>query len=205
MVNHLSLDFSSPEFCSDDLHRQRVSLSLFEATGTYQIEDSERDNKRLLTLGETEGVHHQNKTYSKEVKCHRRQPLPGQSDSSHGVDPKQRSVSEVVREVRHPGDRLICDLLESQVTKFVSPVTDPLAYAVDAMSVPWTGIYGYVFPSVSHDSPGPPENQDRQSLSPPYLSPQVVQILDFHSPVPAGVGPPSTPPAQFPPTTDPTR
>ena len=86
-----------------------------------------------------------------------------------------------------------------KLTRFVSPVPDPLAYAVDSMSVPWTGMHGYA----SHDSPCTPKNLDRQSPSPPYLSPQVVQILDFPSPVHAGVGPPSTPPAQFPSTTDP--
>jgi hypothetical protein len=32
------------------------------------------------------------------------------------------------------------------VTTFVSPVPDPRAYAVDAMSLSWEGLFAYAFP-----------------------------------------------------------
>ena len=52
-----------------------------------------------------------------------------------------------------------------RLVRFVSPVPDPLAYAVDAISVPWkTGIYGYAFSPISHDSPGTPKIRTDRAL-----------------------------------------
>ena len=129
-------------------------------------------------------------------------PFPGQSDSPHGVDPEQRSVSEFVLKVRHTRDRLFRDPLESQVAQVRLSSPRPSGVRCRRHVGSLDRNLRVRLPSVFHDSPGPTKNQDRPILSPPYLSPQVVQILDFHSPVPAGVGPSSTPPAPFPPATD---
>jgi hypothetical protein len=38
------------------------------------------------------------------------------------------------------------DCLNFKVTTFVSPVTDPRTYAVDAMGLSWEGMFAYAFP-----------------------------------------------------------
>ena len=46
----------------------------------------------------------------------------------------------------NPKIDLFTTRLNRRLVRFVSPVPDPLAYAVDAIPVPWkTGIYGYAF------------------------------------------------------------
>ena len=39
--------------------------------------------------------------------------------------------------------------LNHKLNTFVSPVPDPLAYAVDAMSISWKGMFAYAFPPFS--------------------------------------------------------
>jgi hypothetical protein len=39
------------------------------------------------------------------------------------------------------------------VTTFVSPVTDPRTYAVDAMGLSWEGMFAYAFPSFRYLAP----------------------------------------------------
>jgi hypothetical protein len=41
---------------------------------------------------------------------------------------------------------LFATSLNFKVTTFVSPVPDPRAYAVDAMSLSWEGMFAYAFP-----------------------------------------------------------
>jgi hypothetical protein len=41
---------------------------------------------------------------------------------------------------------LFATSLNRKLDTFVSPVPDPLAYAVDAMSISWKGIFAYAFP-----------------------------------------------------------
>jgi hypothetical protein len=36
--------------------------------------------------------------------------------------------------------------LNHKLDTFVSPVPDPLTYAVDAMSISWKGMFAYAFP-----------------------------------------------------------
>jgi hypothetical protein len=36
--------------------------------------------------------------------------------------------------------------LNRNLDTFVSPVPDPLAYAVDAMAISWKGMFAYAFP-----------------------------------------------------------
>ena len=47
---------------------------------------------------------------------------------------------------RHHMD-LFATSLNHKLYTFVSPVPDPLAYAVDAMSISWKGMFAYAFPS----------------------------------------------------------
>jgi hypothetical protein len=41
---------------------------------------------------------------------------------------------------------LFATRFNNKVTTFVSPVPDPLAWAVDAMTTPWTGMWAYAYP-----------------------------------------------------------
>lgn len=42
--------------------------------------------------------------------------------------------------------RSVCDKSQLQTPSVVSPVPDPKAYVVDAMSFPWKGMFAYAFP-----------------------------------------------------------
>jgi hypothetical protein len=46
----------------------------------------------------------------------------------------------------NPNIDLFATSLNCKVTTFVSPVPDPRAYAVDAMSLSWEGMFAYAFP-----------------------------------------------------------
>jgi hypothetical protein len=54
--------------------------------------------------------------------------------------------NETVQEGGSPHVDLFATSLNYKLQVFVSPVIDPKAYAVDAMSFPWEGMFAYAFP-----------------------------------------------------------
>ena len=51
-----------------------------------------------------------------------------------------------MQQVAPASNRPICHEVQQQVALFVSPVPDPLATAVDALSLPWEDLDAYAFP-----------------------------------------------------------
>ena len=58
----------------------------------------------------------------------------------------QAVFQSIVLHWGNPNIDLFATSLNFKVTTFVSPVPDPRAYAVDAMSLSWEGMFDYVFP-----------------------------------------------------------
>jgi hypothetical protein len=58
----------------------------------------------------------------------------------------QAVFQSIVLHWGNPNIDLFATSLNFKVTTFVSPVPDPRAYAVDAMSLSWEGMFAYAFP-----------------------------------------------------------
>ena len=59
---------------------------------------------------------------------------------------QQPVFQSIVLHWRNPKIDLFATSLNFKVTTFVSPVPDPRAYAVNAMSLSWEGMFAYAFP-----------------------------------------------------------
>ena len=51
-----------------------------------------------------------------------------------------------MQQVAPASDRPVCNQVQQQTGQFVSPVPDPLAWAVDALSLSWEDLDPYAFP-----------------------------------------------------------
>jgi hypothetical protein len=65
----------------------------------------------------------------------------------------QAVFQSIVLHWGNPNIDLFATSLNFKVTTFVSPVPDPRAYAVDAMSLSWEGMFAYAFPSFRFFTP----------------------------------------------------
>jgi hypothetical protein len=65
----------------------------------------------------------------------------------------QAVFQSIVLHWRNPNIDLFATSLNFKVTTFVSPVTDPRTYAVDAMGLSWEGMFAYAFPSFRYLAP----------------------------------------------------
>ena len=74
-----------------------------------------------------------------------RQAIPIRPDHSNRVVPPSRGFPSYMQQVAPASDRPVCHEVQQQVV-FVSPVPDPLATAVDALSLPWEDLDTYAFP-----------------------------------------------------------
>ena len=57
-----------------------------------------------------------------------------------------RVFNAICHQWGRPQVDLFATRYNAQLTTFVSPVPDPLAYAVDAMVTPWAGMWAYAYP-----------------------------------------------------------
>ena len=74
-----------------------------------------------------------------------RQAIPVKPDHSDRVVSPSRGFSNYMQQVEQASSRPICHQVQQQVNS-VSPVLDPLATAVDALSLSWEDLDAYAFP-----------------------------------------------------------
>ena len=74
-----------------------------------------------------------------------RQAIQTWPDHSNRVVPSPRSVSSYMLPVALAPSGLVCHQIQ-QLPQFVSPVPDPQAWAVDALSLSWENLDPYAFP-----------------------------------------------------------
>ena len=87
--------------------------------------------------------------YSGPPQCHCGQIVPTRLGDTNGVVPPAGSLRPDLQEMAQAGSRSICDQVQSQTSQVCGPVLDPLAWKVDALSVPWQNLDAYAFPPVA--------------------------------------------------------
>ena len=87
--------------------------------------------------------HSSGQTHSRRSECSGRPAVQNEQNSAHGMDPSPVSV-QVTWDT--PNMDLFATRLNNRLPVFVSPMADPLAVDVDAMSMSWKGMYAYAFP-----------------------------------------------------------
>ena len=75
-------------------------------------------------------------THSRPAECGRRQAIQARPDHPNRVVSPSGGLPSNMQQVAPASNRPICHEVQQQVA-FVSPVPDPLATAVDALSLPW--------------------------------------------------------------------
>ena len=91
-------------------------------------------------------------THSRPAECGSRQAILARPDHSNRVVSPPRGLPNNMQMVAPTPDRPICydkSLFNNKMAQFVSPVPDPLAWAVDALSLPWEDLDPYAFPLVA--------------------------------------------------------
>ena len=83
--------------------------------------------------------------HPRPTKCSRRQAFQTGSNHSNGMVPSPRNLPGPMQEMAPSTDRSVRYQIQ-QLPQFVSPVPDPLAIAVDALSLSWENLDAYAFP-----------------------------------------------------------
>ena len=91
--------------------------------------------------------HSSGQTLSRRSDCSGRPALQDEQNSAHGMDPPPVSVQCTMHHMEHTQSGLVATRLNNRLPVFVSPMADPIAVDIDAMSMAWKGMYAYVFPS----------------------------------------------------------
>ena len=88
----------------------------------------------------------QSLTYSRLTECDSRQAIQARPDHSNGMVSPSRGLPVNTQQVVPAPNRPICPRFNNKLPLFVSPVLDPLASAVDALSLPWEDLDANAFP-----------------------------------------------------------
>ena len=72
--------------------------------------------------------------------------IPTRPDHLNRVVSPSRGLPSYMQQVAPASNRPICHEVQQQVASLVSPVPDPLATAVDSLSLPWKDLDAYAFP-----------------------------------------------------------
>ena len=91
----------------------------------------------------------QSPTHSRPVECGSRQAIQARPDHLNRVVSSSRGLSVNMQLVHQTQIDLFAKRFNSKLTQLVSPVLDPLALAVDALSLPWEDLDPYAFPPVA--------------------------------------------------------
>ena len=88
----------------------------------------------------------QSPTYSRPAECGSRQTIQARPDHPNRVVPPSRGLPNNMQQVHWSQIDLFTTRFNNKLPLFVSPVPDPLATAVDALSLPWEDLDAYAFP-----------------------------------------------------------
>jgi hypothetical protein len=100
------------------------------------------DSPSLLGTSDSTG----SEAYSGSSQCTSRHTVSLSSTSEHGMGITTSNVQCISLLWGRPHLDLFATSLNHKLDTFASSVPDPLAYAVDAMSISWKGMFSYAFP-----------------------------------------------------------
>ena len=85
-------------------------------------------------------------THSRPFKCSGRQTIQVRPDHPNRMVPPSRFFKPLCNRWHQPQIDLFATRFNNKLPLFVSPVPDPMATAVDALSLPWENLDAYAFP-----------------------------------------------------------
>ena len=118
------------------LHKQR---------GRHEVGPTVCPTLENLDLVHQKASNSKGPTHSRPVKCGRRQAIQIRPDHPDRMVPPSIGVPGLMQQVA-PASDLFATRFNNKLPLFVSPVPDPMATAVDALSPPWEDLDAYAFP-----------------------------------------------------------
>ena len=128
-----------------DSNRQYHSSGLHQQGGRHEVGPTLCPTLENLDLVYRETSDSEGPTHSRPPKCGGRQTVQIGTDCSNRMVPPSRGFSSPVQQVA-PASDLFATRFNNKVPLFVSPVPDPMATAVDALSLSWEDLDAYAFP-----------------------------------------------------------
>ncbi|KAH3741580.1 hypothetical protein DPMN_048305 [Dreissena polymorpha] len=141
----ISFPVTSSRLLCDGVNRQHIGGGLHSGTGGNTLSISVSGNQEITCFL-------QNTQHFCAGQIHTRSPQrPGgwvvsqSPDTSIGMDTSSRSDQPDLFQVRLSSGRSICDY-NNRLPLYVSPVYDPAAWAIDALSFVWDQLEAYAYP-----------------------------------------------------------
>ena len=134
---HLKSLVLATDYYRSSLSEKPGRHSLFQPVFSLQ-----GDSPSLLGTSDSTG----SEAYSGSSQCTSRHTVSLSSTSEHGMGITTSNVQCISLLWGRPHLDLFATSLNHKLDTFASSVPDPLAYAVDAMSISWKGMFSYAFP-----------------------------------------------------------
>ena len=130
---------------SSGSNRQHYSSVLHKQGRRYEVGSVVCPTVENLDLVHQETSDPQSPPHSRPLKCGSGQAIQTRPDHSDRMVSPPRGFSSDLQQVA-PSSDLFATRFNNKLPLFVSPVPDPLATAVDALSLPWYDLDAYAFP-----------------------------------------------------------
>ena len=124
-------------------HRQHYSSVLHKQGRRHEVGPTLCPTMENLDLVYQEASNSQSPTHYRPADCSSRQAIQTRPDHLNGVVSPSRGFQSYTQQVAPASSRPIWF---NKLPLFVSPVPDPQATAVDALSLPWEDLATYAFP-----------------------------------------------------------
>ena len=124
-------------------NRQHHSSGLHQQGGRHEVGPTLCPTLENLDLVHRETSDSEGRTHSRPLKCSGRRAVQTGTNHPNGMGPPSRSFPSPVRQ---PQIDLFATRFNNKLPLFVSPVPDPMATAVDALSLSWEDLEAYAFP-----------------------------------------------------------
>ena len=118
-------------------NRQHYSSVIHKQGGRHEVGPTLCPSMENLDLVHQPSSNSQSPTHPRPAERGSRQAIMSRPDYSNRMIPPSRGFSNHMQQVAPAQHSPICHEVQQQITSVVSPVPDPLATAVDALSLPW--------------------------------------------------------------------
>ena len=130
---------------STDSDRQHYSSVVHKQGRGHEVGHTLCSTVENLDLGYQESSVHQSPTHSRPTKCGSSQAIPVRPDHPDRVVCPSSDLSNNMQQVA-PASDLSATRFNNKLPQFMSPVPDPMATAVDAVSLSLDDLDAYAFP-----------------------------------------------------------
>ena len=131
-------------------NRQHYSCGIHQQEGRYEVRLTLCPSMTSPLLVQSETCCSKGQTHPRPSECDCRQIVSSRPNHSDGVVPSSGGFQPPSSDLAPCTSGHVCDKVQLQTSPiYVSPVPDPNAWAVDALTVSWENLDMYAFPPVS--------------------------------------------------------